>query len=115
MEQPHSRTEGGPSWPILLAGKEEVVKRTFTFGHGQSNPRTGQSLANHYVVIEGESNEHCRATMHNHFGRNWAFEYASPEAAGKDEFNLQELPKDEWPFSSGNYTVNDQGACVYVG
>ena len=92
-----------------------TVTRTFTFGGGHTNPVTGASLKNYYVVIEAETGEHCRAIMLNHFGSRWSMEYATPEAAGKDRFNLRELPRDQWPVPSGNYTVNARGLCVLAG
>lgn len=89
-----------------------TTTRTFTFGGGHINPATGASLKDHYVVIEGKSAEHCRATMLNHFGTQWSFEYWTPEDAGLHRFNLRELPRDQWPASSESYIVNYWGACV---
>lgn len=86
-----------------------MVKRTFTFGQGQELEGYGL-LRDHYVEIEGETIEHCRATMLNHFGNNWAFDYATPEAAGLTRFDLKELDRKFWPEPSTIYFVDDNGA-----
>lgn len=87
-----------------------MVKRVFTFGQGQEVEYYGL-VRDHYVEIEGETIEHCRATMLNHFGNNWSFDYDSPEAAGLTRFNLKELPREFWPMSSGKFFVDTQGVC----
>ena len=89
-----------------------MEQRTFTFGGGQVNPKNGESLRNKFVTIEGETSEHCRLTMLRHFDRNWAFEYPTPERAGVHEFNLTELPRDEWP--SVAYDLYRLDACGHV-
>lgn len=85
------------------------VSRCFTFGMGQCHPVTGQSLADHYVVITGETINHCRATMLNHFGNNWAFDYDSPESANRGGWQMFELPVGEWPPSSDVWRVDESG------
>lgn len=93
-----------------------MVKRVFTFGHGQTNPKTGESLHKHYVVMEGKTVEHCRLAMFNHFGRQWSFEYADEEKAGVEQFNLIEVPREEWPLmGEGKYRLDDKGFIEYVG
>lgn len=87
-----------------------TVKRTFTFGQGQELGGYGL-LRDHYVEIEGETIDHCRVTMLNHFGRNWSMDYASPEEAGVERFNLKELDHKFWPVSTGKYFVDTQGVC----
>jgi len=62
----------------------------FTFGFGHVHPDTGDSLANRYVVIDGDVNE-SRATMVEHFGLKWANQYPTEEAAGVQKYNLQPI------------------------
>lgn len=63
----------------------------FTFGFGHTHPQTGESLANHFVVIPGDVNT-SRVIMERHFGRNWAFQYPTAESAGVVKHRLKQLP-----------------------
>lgn len=66
----------GPE-PVGVA-KEAVEPVTvyFSFGHGQTDPDTGEDLLFHYVTIVGPSYEACRAAMFNsRFGDRWSFDY----------------------------------------
>ena len=62
----------------------------FTFGFGHVHPETGESLKNCYVIFYGDANE-TREEMEGYFGRKWAFQYPSEEAAGVDKYNLRRL------------------------
>lgn len=90
-----------------------TVKRIFTFGFGHKHPVTGQSLAHHYVVIEGQTSKHCRCKMLNHFGNAWAFEYPDEEYAGVEKFNLTELSWKDFPPSSDLYRMDVHGNIAY--
>lgn len=61
----------------------------FTFGWGQEH-------ANHYVVFWG-TYDSARDEMMARFGNRWAHQYATPEAAGVDEYKLVRLPESQWP------------------
>lgn len=64
----------------------------FTFGFGHTHPRTGRSLANHYVRVPG-TYEQARARMLERFGNRWAFQYETVEMArGRGHHELTELP-----------------------
>lgn len=84
----------------------ENVSRVFTFGFGHKHPTTGESLKNKFVEIIAPTSNHCRVVMLNHFGRQWAFEYKTREDAGVNEYNLTELPADEWPPTVVRFVVN---------
>lgn len=54
----------------------ESVTVYFSFGHGQTDPDTGQDLLGHYVTIVGPSYAACRDAMFaSRYGREWSFEY----------------------------------------
>lgn len=91
-------------------GNKPTITMVYTFGFGHKHPVTGESLANMYTVVSGESGEHCRAEMLNRFGRDWAFEYTTAEAAGVERFKLRELPQMEWPPSSGRFSIEAAGS-----
>lgn len=73
------------------------MRRLFTFGFGQTDPKTGRALDNRYVWVEGSSVEDCRRQMLDRFGRryhgagNWAFDYPDAEAAGVERHRLIEI------------------------
>lgn len=92
-----------------------TVTQIFTFGFGHKHPVTGQSLGNMFVVIEGETKEHCRCKMLNHFGNTWAFQYDTAERAGVDRFSLTELPTMEFPPTTDMYYMSDAGHVEYRG
>jgi len=53
----------------------------FSFGHGQSDPRTGKRLLDHYVTIVAPTYEECReAMLGSRFGRAWSFDYLAGTA-----------------------------------
>ncbi len=62
----------------------------FTFGYDHVHPETGQSLANHYIVLLGDVNE-TRRYMNDFFDRKWAMQYPNEEAAGVEEYGLKPL------------------------
>lgn len=86
-----------------------MIRRVFTFGYGHTHPTTGKSLRGRYVVIEGETLEHCRAEMLNRFGREWAFEYASETAVRTLSAPARPwpLPPSEWPVGRRDFEVID--------
>jgi hypothetical protein len=91
------------------------VTKVYTFGFGHKHPVTGESLANHFAVIEGETGEHCRAEMLNHFGNAWAFQYRNAELAGVERFNLTELSWKDFPPSSDLYQIGTTGNVEWLG
>lgn len=59
----------------------EQITVYFSFGHGHTDPDTGQSLLNHYVTIIGPSHAACREAMFaSKYGRAWAFDYIEGES-----------------------------------
>lgn len=62
------------------------MKQTFTFGQAH-RANDGTPLGNRYVIIEGEDS---RDIMFRLFGPFWAFQYDTPEDAGKDKYGLTE-------------------------
>lgn len=67
-----------------------MIEQVFTFGYGHVCPYTGRKLADHYAVVVAPDKEQCRALMVGMFGKQWAFEYDSAEAAGAERFGLVE-------------------------
>jgi hypothetical protein len=72
------------------------VRRLFTFGFGQTDPLTGESLANCYVWVEADDREAARRIMLDRFGRaetggNWAFDYPDEDAAGVHRYGMREI------------------------
>lgn len=56
--------EGGP------------ITRYFSFGHGQTDPDTGENLLDKYVTVIAPTAEGCRdAMLASRFGREWSMEY----------------------------------------
>jgi hypothetical protein len=54
----------------------EPITVYFSFGHGQTDPDTGQNLVDHYVTIVGPSYAACRAAMFaSRYGARWGFDY----------------------------------------
>ena len=70
--------------PIAATG---TVERVFTFGYGHIDPRNGVSLADKCAIIRAKTAADCRKLMIECFGRMWAFEYESIEAAGISDLN----------------------------
>lgn len=70
-----------------MSVETEVREWVFTFGFGQCVD--GVALAGKYVRIRGTADD-ARAEMLRRFGRTWAFQYESEEAAGVERFGLQE-------------------------
>ena len=77
----------------------------FTFGYGQRDPLTGDSLADRFVEVKladiGLSGavEAARLRMLARFGGeerggNWAFDYPDRETAGVDQYGLTEIDFD---------------------
>ena len=62
-----------------------MQEHIFTFGFGHY-------LANCYTVIKAETAEQAREKMFEKYGRHWAFQYPSREAAGADRFDMREVP-----------------------
>lgn len=63
-----------------LAGTTPVVTY-FSFGHGQTDPRDGKRLLDHYVTIVAPTYEECReAILASRFGRAWSFDYLAGTA-----------------------------------
>jgi len=67
----------------------EMFTRYFSFGHGQTDPKTGESLRDKYVTVTAPTAEGCReAMLASRFGREWAFEYV-PGRPKTDEWIAQ--------------------------
>jgi hypothetical protein len=67
----------------------EVREWIFTFGFGHTD-ENGAPLRNKYVRIIG-THDDARAEMVRRWGRQWAFQYPTLEAAGADRWELTEL------------------------
>jgi len=68
----------------------EVDVRDWIFTFGFGHVATGDvPLRNRFVRIRG-TYEEARTEMLRRFGRTWAFQYESEEAAGVERFNLSE-------------------------
>lgn len=63
----------------------------FTFGYGQTHPLTGESLADCYVRVAGDSATSRARMLASPFGRNWSMQYATPERAGVERYGLREV------------------------
>ena len=77
------------------------MRRLFTFGFGQYDPLTGESLADCYVWVASDDLNAARRFMVDRFGRvgysgNWAFDYPDEDSAGVARFGLREID-----FNSG--------------
>ncbi|MET0423616.1 MAG: hypothetical protein ABW046_07070 [Actinoplanes sp.] len=54
----------------------------FSFGHGQTDPDTGENLLDKYVTITGPSYEACREAMFaSRYGNRWSFDYLAGTAS----------------------------------
>jgi hypothetical protein len=59
-----------------LVTDPELVTTYFSFGHGQTDPDTGENLLDKYVTVLAPSYEECRAAMFaSRYGRAWSFDY----------------------------------------
>ena len=80
--------------PVDLSGREgyDPEQWVFTFGFGHVDPRTGESLGNRYVVIEGDIND-SREKMIKRFGNKWAMQYREGDKTDEmiAKYNLKEL------------------------
>jgi hypothetical protein len=65
----------------------------FTFGFGQTDPKTGASRSGCFVRIDAPDWEAARREMAYRYGRQWAFQYESEEEAGVREFALTEIER----------------------
>ena len=69
----------------------------FTFGYGQTDPKTNWSLDNKYVWVVAENKEEAKEKMLERFGHkgngfgNWAFDYDDEQSAGVHKYNLTEI------------------------
>lgn len=71
-------TDTVPTTPDTPPGS---VTRVFTFGYGHVCPFTGENLIDHHVTVIAPDAVLCRDLMISMFGRAWAFEYVSLDAA----------------------------------
>lgn len=63
-----------------LAGTTPVVVY-FSFGHGQTDPDSGQKLIDHYVTVVAPTYEECRTAMFaSRFGTKWSWDYLAGRA-----------------------------------
>ena len=61
-----------------------LKKWHFTFGFNQLHQGC-------YTVIEAENSQKAREEMFQRWGRRWAMQYDSAEAAGVEEFHLRKI------------------------
>lgn len=88
----HGRTTAAlqPKPDTLMVPHGDPARTTFTryfsFGHGQTDPATGENLLDKYVTVIAPTAEGCReAMLASRFGREWSMEYI-PGARGTDEW-----------------------------
>jgi hypothetical protein len=63
-----------------LAGTTPVVTY-FSFGHGQTDPDTGQKLIDHYVTVVAPTYDECRTAMFaSRYGNKWSWDYLAGRA-----------------------------------
>lgn len=79
--EPHvgGMTEGG----LVDETPAEPVTVYFSFGHGQTDPDTGEDLLDHYVTVIAPSYNAARLAMFSsRYGERWAFDYlaGTPQA-----------------------------------
>lgn len=98
MTAPQTAPEAAPaaSGPAATEARREWI---FTFGGGhrlysvypgEAPEGEGVPLTYRFVRIEG-TRDSARAEIYRLFGRAWAFQYASEDAAGVEEYGLKEL------------------------
>jgi hypothetical protein len=59
-----------------LVTDADPVTRYFSFGHGHTDPDTGEKLIDKYVTVVAPTAEECRTAMNtSRFGRAWSHEY----------------------------------------
>jgi len=63
----------------------------FTFGFAHTDPVTGESRSKKFARIQADDYEQARIRMNNTYGRQWAFQYESEEAAGVERHGLTEV------------------------
>jgi hypothetical protein len=62
--------------PTAQPVPDQPVTVYFSFGHGQTDPTTGENLLDKYVTITGPSYEACREAMFaSRYGNRWSFDY----------------------------------------
>jgi len=72
--------EGGLTTVPLTDGESPVTWH-FSFGHGQTDPDTGENLLGKYVTVVAPSYEACRTAMFSsRYGNKWSFDY-DPDSA----------------------------------
>lgn len=82
------------------AGRETFT-RHFSFGHGQTDPETGENLLDKYVTVIAPTADGCRQAMFaSRFGEAWAFEYI-PGQPQTDEWLPQWTEHDRIVVESG--------------
>ena len=69
---------------------DSPTRQDWFFTFGSDHRLNGMPLSRRFVRIHGTSNE-ARALMVEHFGKGWAFQYASAEEAGVQRHDLTEL------------------------
>ena len=56
---------------------EQLVTRYFSFGHGQTDPDTGEHLLDKYATVIAPTVQACKKAMFaSRYGDRWAFDYA---------------------------------------
>lgn len=67
--------------PTAQPVPDQPVTVYFSFGHGQTDPDTGENLIDKYVTITGPSYEACREAMFaSRYGNRWSFDYVAGTA-----------------------------------
>lgn len=67
----------------------------FTFGYGQTHPKTGAKLEHRFVEIEADTPEAARAEMVRRFGAKWSMQYRDRHDAEVVKYELLELTGDD--------------------
>lgn len=69
--------------------RENYTVFTFGFGH---ECVCGRALGSCYTIVEPTDEQTSRERMFARWGRKWAFDYPTTEAAGVDTWGMQLVP-----------------------
>jgi hypothetical protein len=89
---------------------QEHMSFVFTFGTSHTDPVTKLPLVQAYVELPGDIEQSRRLAFHL-YGRNWASQYPSREAAGVDVYNLEPVV---YPFKVTQKEEAECG-CLVIG
>lgn len=86
-----------------------MATQIFTFGYGQVCQFTGEPLDDKYATVIAPNVEACKAMMLAAYGRNWAFQYDSVEAATAPGARLTEHSRMVVYLDGGDLVVDAGG------